>query len=99
MIEGQDVMRILEDVKIALDALGSIKHVIERDKMVALSYLQEKIEKAKSCIAFITGCGFEHEDFVKVTRCRNCRFYSPEEQWCTWNGSDMTPSDHCSKGK
>ena len=55
MIDGLLAQRILEDARIALDALEGIRHVIERDGFISVDYLMEKANTARQCIGFMKG--------------------------------------------
>ena len=53
------------------------------------------IENLEDVTTFID----QHEEFVKVVRCKDCRYYMPKTHGCTM-GSLMCPdeNDYCSRG-
>ena len=55
MIDGYDAQRIVQDARIAINALESIKYVIERDGCISVAYLTEKTDTVDYCVRFMKG--------------------------------------------
>lgn len=54
----------------------------------------------KSILHDIQKRGFRNKDVVNVVRCKDCKFYTEDEKWCTWLGicGAFNENGFCSHG-
>lgn len=39
---------------------------------------------------------FEPQEYVKVVRCKDCKWYREKQGFCVFGRGDLSPNDYCS---
>lgn len=53
------------------------------------------IENLEDITTFIN----QREEYVKVVRCKDCKWYRDKQEFCVFGRWDLSPNDYCSFGE